>query len=40
MRTIRLFNLTGAVIGTLTLPASFRLANLSTLGAVRAEVIA
>jgi hypothetical protein len=40
MRTIRLFSLAGAVIGTLTLPASFRLASLSVLGAARAEVIA
>ncbi|MDO9622369.1 MAG: hypothetical protein Q7J46_00030 [Pseudomonas sp.] len=40
MKTIRLFNLAGAVIGTLTLPASFVLANLSVLGATRAVVIA
>lgn len=40
MKTIRLFSLTGAVIDTLTLPAPFRLANLSVLGAARAEVIA
>jgi len=40
--TVRLFNLAGEVLGNLTLPASFRLADLAalaTLGAVRVEVL-
>jgi hypothetical protein len=41
--TVQLFNLAGEILGNLTLPASFRLADLaslSILGAVRVEVIA
>ena len=40
--TVQLFNLAGEILGSLTLPASFRLADLSalaTLGAVRVEVL-
>ena len=40
--TVRLFNLAGEILGSLTLPASFRLADLAalkTLGAARVEVM-
>lgn len=40
--TVQLFNLAGEVLGSLTLPAAFRLADLSALvgiGAVRVEVL-
>lgn len=40
--TVQLFNLAGEILGNLTLPASFRLADLSALagiGAVRVEVL-
>lgn len=40
--TVRLFNLAGEILGNLTLPASFRLADLAalkTLGAARVEVL-
>jgi hypothetical protein len=40
--TVQLFNLAGEVLGQLTLPAAFRLADLAalvTLGAVRVEVL-
>jgi len=40
--TVRLFNLAGEVLGSLTLPAAFRLADLAalkTLGATRVEVL-
>lgn len=40
--TVRLFNLAGEILGSLTLPASFRLADmaaLKTLGAARVEVL-
>lgn len=40
--TVRLFNLAGEILGSLTLPASFRLADLAalkTLGAARVEVL-
>jgi hypothetical protein len=43
VKTIRLFNLAGEIFGSLTLPASFRLADLAALkalGAARVEVIA
>lgn len=39
--TVQLFNLAGEVLGSLTLPAAFRLADLAalkTLGATRVEV--
>ena len=39
--TVRLFNLAGEILGSLTLPASFRLADLAALkalGAARVEV--
>lgn len=41
--TVQLFNLAGEALGRLTLPSSFRLADLAalkTFGAVRLEVIA
>ncbi|WP_375666777.1 hypothetical protein [Stutzerimonas kunmingensis] len=40
--TVQLFNLAGEILGSLTLPASFRLADLAalkTLGAARVEVM-
>jgi hypothetical protein len=40
--TVQLFNLAGEILGSLTLPASFRLADLAalkTLGAARVEVL-
>ena len=40
--TVRLFSLAGEILGSLTLPASFRLADLAalkTLGAARVEVL-
>ena len=40
--TVQLFNLAGEVLGSLTLPAAFRLADLAalkTLGATRVEVL-
>lgn len=40
--TVQLFNLAGEILGSLTLPASFRLADLAalkSLGAIRAEVM-
>jgi len=40
--TVQLFNLAGEILGSLTLPASFRLADLAalkTLGATRVEVL-
>lgn len=40
--TVQLFNLAGEILGSLTLPASFRLADLAalkTLGTARVEVL-